>query len=422
VLFYAVPDSRWKVGFLDQDPLLLGCVAGLLFWVGSAWLLLSSTRPDRANASSYDEFMQRLDRVRAQITAIDQDGCLESSETLAEAESYCGSIDAALARSGSRWSSGNGYVEIWRQLHRAEEALIEAGTDSDAFGAALFDEPRLLGSTMGDSEMLLRKLRLAVEELSPSGSVYLDPPDGKERPNGLASLVDVRQIAALPKRSSRMVNGRARKHEARVAIRQVRRAINDFRDDKWNEIIRTRNRVSGTLTLTSLLLFLLLAVALAGVSSRDTVAGRLADPIIAATVLFLIGAVTGLFDRLYRDSGTRVPTLDTDLGRARSILTVVLSGLAAVGGVVILTLSASMVSGDVLTPSTQRDLVTVASPNDSLGLDDIYNLKAYPFGMVLAAALGLTPGLVINRLKKITDEQTLDLEKSGAQGVTTSNA
>jgi hypothetical protein len=133
-------------------------------------------------------------------------------------------------------------------------------------------------------------------------------------------------------------------------------------------------------------------------------------------------AVTGLFDRLYRDSGTRVPTLDTDLGRARSILTVVLSGLAAVGGVVVLTLSASMVSGDVLTPSTRRDLVTVASPNDSLGLDDIYNLKAYPFGMVLAAALGLTPGLVINRLKKITDEQTLDLEKSGAQGVTTSNA
>ncbi len=516
VIFYVLPRDRSQWDLVTRHPLLCGLALTVVIWGGLAYFYHSNTRADRANPQTFEEFTLSFYALRAGIAAIEAFETTLSDvqrTALLIAKSYVKSIEAGLKRPGIQWVTGIGYTELWIQLHRAEEALIEAGPEASAISAAKFDEARIKDSALLDEAKLLNSLRLAVSVLSPAAAqLLLEPPaastippilanppsapSGASRPAGepVANAANPSQLRKLIARieaaykKARDLSGLKakatsvcvddRRLQAILTIRQVRRTVNEYRDDKWLDLIRIRNRVWGTLTLTGLLTLLLLSLALTGRHSMSFSSSRMQDPLVGATALFLIGAIVGLFDRLYRDAGSSTSSTDIDIGRAQALLTTVLSGLAAVGGVAIFVLSSAVVDIENVTTPTSLAIATttaatrnrtstagftatptpspIPSPTPSLTpipgaspapagtiatpdlsqlrgfrrfdetrdgrqsstLAEIFDLKTYPFAVVLAAMFGLTPGLVINRLKKVSDQQAMDLQSTGTTGKT----
>ena len=138
---------------------------------------------------------------------------------------------------------------------------------------------------------------------------------------------------------------------ARLTLRDVRQAINEFRDSSWAALVRTRNHLLGTITITGIVTYLLLTVAISG-RGADAPANLTTDAFAAAATLYLIGAVVGLFNRLYAESSSDNSIEDYGLTVARTGLTPVLSGLAALGGVLIIAILPAALSGDILAPTT----------------------------------------------------------------------
>jgi formate-dependent nitrite reductase membrane component NrfD len=110
---------------------------------------------------------------------------------------------------------------------------------------------------------------------------------------------------------------------------------------------------------------------------------------------YLVGALVGLFAELYGASRGHLRAVhDYGLALVRLLTIPVLSGIAAVLGVV-LTRLAGAASTDV-------------------PLTDIFSLEDYPLGIVVAAIFGLTPGLLLERLRTETNEYKEELLKSAA--------
>ena len=49
-------------------------------------------------------------------------------------------------------------------------------------------------------------------------------------------------------------------------------------------------------------------------------------------------------------------------------------------------------------------------------MDEVFSLADYPFGIVIAAIFGLTPGLLLARLRQQTDEYKEELARTGTGG------
>ena len=115
--------------------------------------------------------------------------------------------------------------------------------------------------------------------------------------------------------------------QGRSILREVRHALNEFRDSRWEAIVRVRNQFVCTMILTGLTMYVLLEFTiLAGVPQAA---------IIAATAFYLVGALVGLFGRLYNESQTSNSIDDYRLALARTVATPLFSGIAAVGGVML---------------------------------------------------------------------------------------
>ncbi len=153
---------------------------------------------------------------------------------------------------------------------------------------AYHDEMCLKGSTIADADYILVKSRTAVEKLSPSATIYLDQPLAQSKetnPGGAANAP-----AGGPPDSSTL------EMEARDVLHTVKQTINEFRDALWDSLARVRNHLMGTTLMTGLLTYVLLCIAI--------LAGALPAAIKTATILYLLGAMIGLFSRLYSESRT----------------------------------------------------------------------------------------------------------------------
>jgi len=209
-----------------------------------------------------------------------------------------------------------------------------------------------------------------------------------------------------------------------LTLRDVRQAINEFRDSSWAALVRTRNHLLGTITITGIVTYLLLTVAISG-RGADAPANLTTDAFAAAATLYLIGAVVGLFNRLYAESSSDNSIEDYGLTVARTGLTPVLSGLAALGGVLIIAILPAALSGDILAPTTT--VVTQAPGGAASGqpaaqvvkrtapsLDNVFNLSANPLSIVLAAVFGLTPSLLIGALQNAGDRYRAAVQSTSA--------
>ena len=337
-----------------------------------------------ANRCSYGSLINQLRDLRARLKILESrqpgnsDAALSATGKIAleEARTWCDDIECELKCQGLCWLLATGYINMWKLLHHAEEALIEIEPIEAVVNKAVHDELCLQDSNIGNSEVLLDKLRIAVKKLSPSATVYLT-----KQPREQEASSDPQSKGNQSRSDPEM--------EARTTLREVRRTLNEYRDTLWEGLIRTRNRLMMIVVITGFLAYILLSLSIANDVHSSYV--------VAATVFFLVGAIVGLFNRLHLETQINNAVNDYGLSMARVMATPMLSGLAAVGSVLVITL---------LTGAIQNDLKL---PDD---IASIYSIN--PWHIVLAAMFGLAPSLLIRMLQQKAESYKSDIKSSKA--------
>ena len=251
-------------------------------------------------------------------------------------------------------------------------------------GDALHDALSLTGSTIADRDVLSARLRTALQAISPNSARYFLP-----RTNEPASP------------ASRTLDDPPSEAEARAVLREIRFAINEFRDDRVDGLIRSRNRLLWVVLTVGITAYLALALALLNGIGEIQV-GTIA-------VLYLVAALAGLLNRLRIESLRTSAVEDFGLHLARLIATPLLSGLAGVAGVYLI----------AKTP----ELLTVVNPASGglppPDLAAIFDLSVNQSALLVAAVFGLVPSQLFSGLQRQADRFQTDLEKSSPAGEST---
>ncbi|MFN2520687.1 MAG: hypothetical protein ABR525_06560 [Candidatus Limnocylindria bacterium] len=395
-------------GWLRQYAPVLGLLIGLFVWVLASRVMRGLAAVDLANGNSHAELSQRSLDARTALTSLSQAAAADDAARSArrEAETELAELERILgigsaAGSGAldaRWAAGWGYVDAWRRMNRIEESLILIQPEPLAVAGAFEDRARLGGSGMQGAEELSAALRLGVRTLSPNADPY---------------FATTLQAAVR--------DAPADKTQARAILARVRHAINEYRNDRWDGIVRARNQIAQSTLFTGFTAYALLVVALLRDAGDEVVAG--------ASVYYLVGGIVGLFSRLRSDAEANSAVEDYGLAKVRLIATPLISGLAAVSGVVLIALLAGSALGTFLAPPTSASQVLVptisagASPAPSAApaapgaispspLGDIFDVARYPIGLLIAAVFGLTPGLLVSQLQQQADRYKQDLQRS----------
>jgi hypothetical protein len=374
------------------DPLLGGLLITALFCALAGLVLrfvVGATSADQANATSFHQLRERLHELDARLEVAAQQPDPSPAACIARrhAQTARAQIGLQLEQAGLDWVRATGYISIWKLLHRAEESMLLVDPVHAVVGAALFDELRLTGAAITNGDQLRSRLRRAVTSLSATASGYLVPVPGATGPGNEVKLSS--DLADTPDPES----------VSRTALRDVRRAINEFRDGSFEAMVRTRNHLLATLTLTGVAGVLIAATAISS-RERTPLLDPTGDPIVGAAVFYLVGALVGLFNRLYGESGRADDVEDYGLTAARIALTPVLSGLAAVAGVAI---TALLAGGTNLAGLVSAGGGASSASAGVASLANIYSLSANEFGIVVAAVFGLTPALLIGALQEQAD-------------------
>jgi hypothetical protein len=390
---YVIPRGEVVAPFLawvKPNSVLTALIAALILGVTLAALICwvaGATSADRANSAAYGQLISRLREIEARLAVVLGRTDMSDSERVASAQAvgFTQLIRSELGLPGPRWLLGTGYVNVWNLVHRAEQALILVEPVEDVVRVAIYDDLRLQGSQIDNSADLLVKLRLAIGRLQPEAAGYF-----------------AQQPGVKPVDTTTADQSTATLATARAALAQVHQSIDGFRDAAWDAMARTRNHLLGTIGATGGGTFLLLGLALAVSPNAPT--APFADAIVAAAAFYLVGAMVGLFNRLYKDSANDNSVEDYGLTSTRLALTPVLSGLAALGGVLVVAMLPAVMSSGVFLVSSgvaggaQRLATSIPAMND------IYSLQGNAFGVIFAAIFGLTPALLLGSLQDAADK------------------
>ena len=374
-LFLPVKDGSNPAAPTDPAvAIAAGLGVTIVTWVLGAVLARRLVAAPRAQLRLYAELLERNRSLGDRTDSIDPKSP-DGQAAVAEARTHIDYATEELEGDGMgpalRWALASGYMSVMRGLHRAEEALITVESSEAAVGDALHDALSLEGSMIGNRDRLVGILRLAVQRLSPAAAAaFLDAGQpGKNIPD--VTLGD---------------------HEAREALREVRHAINEYRDDRHDGLIRARNRLVWTMLAVGITTYLLLSLALVADVSIIYVQ--------AVAVFYLVGAIVGLFNRLRIEAGQQSAVEDFGLSQARLVVTPLVSGLAAVAGVYLV----------AMTPA----LLTTGGTSTPPPLTDVFDLSKNTIGVVYAAIFGLAPSTLTNRLTSASARLERDLQATEA--------
>jgi hypothetical protein len=383
IVIFVIPWSKVRPSGWEASLSFLGPFLPLLFGTGIAllfWLLLSliCVRYTAVNCASIESFNAIIDHLVDLDDAIDtikiassgtQDPDLaseEKSEIQEKLQSYKNKILDSLGRSSISWITGTGYINLWKLINNAEETLFLVMPTARAISFAVEDEMRLDQSKIETRTEWINKLRTAVKNLDEKAVDYLKPASGAQKPASGEETAN--SLNSDPK---------AQKN-ARAILQLVRKTLNDFNTKSWSGLITARNQLVCTMILLGLTTYV--AVEFVILTPVKT------DYFVVATILALIGALAGLFGRLYSESQSDSAIDDYRLAAARLIVTPLLSGLAAVIGVMVV----AKVSA----------------------LHDLYSFKGILVNCVIAATFGLTPNLLMNQLQKKSEEYKSNLQST----------
>jgi hypothetical protein len=390
---YVIPQGEVLaplVAWVKPNSLLtaagVALILGVVFAALTCWVA-GSTSADRANSAAFGQLVSRFREIEARLAVVLDRTDMSDSERVASAQaaSFTQLIRTELGTPGARWLLGTGYVNLWNLVHRAEQALILVEPVEDVVRVAIYDDLRLQGSQIDNSADLLVKLRLAIGRLQPEATGYFAQQPGVKPADTTAADQSPATLAT-----------------ARAALAQVHQSIDGFRDSAWDAMARTRNHLLGTIGATGAGTFLLLALALA--VSPIAPSAPFSDAIVAAAAFYLVGAMVGLFNRLYKDSANDNSVEDYGLTSTRLALTPILSGLAALGGVLVVAMLPAVMSSGVFMVSSGAAAGAQRLATAIPTLADIYSLQGNAFGVIFAAIFGLTPALLLGSLQDAADK------------------
>lgn len=403
VTIYVLPITGPAWDRPHHVALLLGSLLGLVSWLAWGVLACGRSSASKHNSRMYAELSQRAMAAEdwyvgapnpLKLSDLELDAWATVRESLDFVEAELGiqsrrneeqpRDDRRAERSGLRWTSGAGYLSLWSRLHQAEEALILVKPAEAAVGSALHDHLRLQDSSIPNRELLLGRLTWAVHRLDPA--ISLTPKTG-----AAYRASDTPPTFAGPSSDEGMSH-----IEARTVLREVRQAINEFRDGLWEGLVRQRHNMVQATIFTQLAFMTVLGVLILIDAPRHA--------ILAAVVFCVSGGVVGLFRRL---ASTVAPSVeDYGLSTATLILGPLFSGLEGLAGVLLISLA--------LDPLVSWPLLPHAPTDHLANLNQIFSLKNNPGGVLVAAVFGLAADLVLQPLYRTANRYKRDILTSQA--------
>jgi hypothetical protein len=400
-LVWTIYSLMYPIDVLGGDLIAVvpGLFLALVSWVLFALVTIRYGYASGANGSQFQELRGRLSHLEARLSANAADQAVAAyQEAVSDRDSIGGII--ALDPGGVAWTTGGGYVSLWQRVHRAEEALLEVSPDAIVVAEGEYDKARLTGSKIENADSLLKTVQAAIDVLDRAspGNSEGNPP-AAPAPGGTTAVADAaKEVAA-----------------AKSRLRTVRRTVNEYRDECAFGLVQLRRRMTQSLVLTGTVAYLVLALSI--------VAKVTPDVILVGCGYFLVGAVVGLLHRVQVEMGLRSDVEDYGLSTARLLHAPVLSGLAAVGGVVLIGLLVAPPFGlGVVSGTTDGNTVSgllsgllgTAAPANTIA--DVFSLETYPVAIIVAAVFGLTPGLFFDRLRQVGEGLKTDIQTSSAAG------
>lgn len=317
--------------------LALGLWLGLPLAIIIGWLSLIFITAERANPYEYREITNRMCELEAEFERL---GANKAKDAI-----RCGpQADKMFADQALRWVAGHGYLNLWTEIHEAEQALFIVEDIDWLATEANRDLLRLKDSKLPQADAFVTEI------------------------NGVVKAATWDNLA-------------------RMTLRKVRTGLNEYRQTLWDQLVRARNQFLRTLIATSVLTAIVV----------DLIIVRGTDPlmVLVASVLYLVGVLVGLFGRLQGLIGSTSVEEDFGLDTAHLLAVPILSGIAAVLGVLLVGLLKLKI-GDINIGSPSF------GPNES-ALRAILNLGANPGALIIAGLFGLTPELLIRYLKTQAD-------------------
>jgi len=413
VNFSGWPDAGHLRTLFD---LVLGTAAAVLLWLTFSYAFRDYTTPRRANPRVYGALQAGLVGLDAALAHLPTLKTENAPIAVAEVRAYRDLITRELTSTGAlRWVTAAGYMTLWTALHRAEEALIVVTALDDIIEEAVNAQSRLENSTIENNDLLLAQVRQALVDLGAGQYVYraaaeLHPPTAPPPiavglptatdptmlhtqrslltlhlfPSSRPVVPHASRVRALPA-DTPVRPSDAHMLAARAALRNVRRAIDEYRDGLWSGIVEQRSRLIAASRLTALVTYaLLVPFILLGVPPSR---------LIQASVIFLIGGVIGVFQRAWSEQEAEKAVEDYELAKTRVRTIFLFAGLAALFGVFLTELALQM-----------------------FDLSTLFNVQQDPKQLLIAAVFGYAPGQVFNRLQQQTDGAKAQLKSTQGAG------
>jgi len=350
-----------------EEAVLFGLAFAAVIGVVATLVTAGRSTPQHANSRAYAQVMERVRALQVRIECVEGSvakGTADPCDGLSEARAQLRAVEERLCLSGPNapsrsmdpsWTTGTAYQDLWNGIHRAEEALVCHAPHEELLAMLAGDRMRVATSPLARG--LDAELGVVVRQLADGGH------DG----------------------------------EAAIRLRNVHRAINEFRDGRWDGLITARTHLVRSALMTAWTAFGLLILAVALGASRDSIA--------AGGVFFLVGAVVGLLAQVRSDARHDDVVEDYGLAAARLYQKVLASGLAGVAGVLLMPIAVDLSNG---------------SSGPTASLASVFDVTQNPGQLLLAAAFGLSPQRLFARLSASSDEYKAQLSSTQVASVTPS--
>jgi hypothetical protein len=339
-------------------PLVVGALAGV---VAGALVAYPPSRVRTSRATYPDQVDELHERVREAIdrlTCSKIDPECEGPVADTVGDLLCGVLDQ-VAQEGPHWLDGSGFLDCWSSLHEAEENLILIESITEVLAIADYDLLRLDGSMIATKDALSKKLSGAVDTLKKKP---LDPDD----------------------------EGFARRQ-----VRTVRMAIDEHREQQWDQLVRSRNGLLTAGVMATGLAYLIVVLAV-GFHAASFALG-------SALVFGLVGAVVSATYQIQSRSNAPSEVEDFGFTTVKFAVVPVLAGLASVLGIVFFAEFALAVSGQTLGGTFSS-------------WHAIFDWRKNTNGFAIAVLLGFAPSLFFTVLQNKANDAMKGLQSSQPSG------
>ncbi len=357
-------DSSPKVPDTPVAALAIGMAAMLVLWALAVLLGITMTSAPSAQPRLYMELAHRYKNVRDRLAQLTAGTSAQPSVEARNSLLYSNRVLIGEENGPAlRWALAYGYVGVLRALHRAEQEIMIFEPREDLLGDIQYDELALSRSSIDNRDVLLGSLASAKSALGPGAGS-----------KGLPGISAARN--------------RALEAEARQKAVTVRRAIDQFRDDCRDGIVRSRNQLLSLVLVLGWLTFAMFGL--------GVLTGAKPIYILSLAAFYLVGMGAALAGRMRIGARHTNSSEDFGLGQVRLTATLLMAGLAAVGGVYLVAALPQLVPAQGATINPVPDLTT------------IFDLRSNTAALLYATLFGLLPETLTNLLlggaDKLQDE------------------